>query len=203
MSTVFGLSPTYSYSLFAAVLYCILPLISSIILSIVAEVPFLGLFSFQFSLQSFLITVLSIAAAMSLVSVFIVISLKLSPRLDIAGEMARIKWIEGIFQTPPKIAWLLPLFSASFEEIFFRGVLLQGLVGNGMSIALSVGVVTFAFILNQVLLTDTWIQGIVLGYSSLAISVVGSIAYLASGSLIPSMIMHASFAGFYTNRTNF
>jgi len=199
MSTVFGLPASYSYSIFAAFLYCLLPTIGSLVVAAVADINILNLFAVRFGLETIAIILLSVSAAMSLVSVFVLFIHKLFPHMDIPGEMARIKWIEGIMQTPDNIAWFLPILSASFEEIFFRGVLLTGLVTAGMGVPLAIALVTLAFILNQILLADTWAQRLVLGYSSLAISLVGSIAYFASGSIIPAMIMHASFAGFYTS----
>jgi len=201
MSTVFGVPASYSFSIFATVLYCLLPSISSVVVAAVANLEILSLFPVQVDLEFLIVTLLGIIAAMSLVSVFVLITLKLFPQLDIPGEMARIKWIEGIMQTPPQIAWFLPILSASFEEVFFRGVLLAGLLNNGTGTFLAIAVVTMAFILNQVLLADTRTQRMVLGYSSLAISLVGSIVFLATGSIIPSLIMHASFAGFYTSNS--
>ncbi len=203
MSSVFGISPSYSYSIFATFLYCALPTISSIIVAKVAKIRIIDLFTIRGGSILIIIIILGIVAAMSLISLFVVVALKIAPNMDIVGEMAKVKWIEGIFQTPKKISWLLPLLSASFEEVFFRGVFLQGLILNDMNFTLAVSLITFAFVLNQVLLTDTKTQGLVLGFSSVSISVIGSIIFLASGSIIPSIIMHASFAGFYTNGTNF
>lgn len=199
MSSIFGLPPSYSYSIFATILYCLLPTIGTLLVSSIAGIKILAFFPLRPGLQIIPIVFLSISAAMSMVAVFVVLIQKLSPEIDITGEMARIKWIEGIMQTPEKISWLLPLLSASFEEIFFRGALLTGLLTAGMGTSMAIALVTIAFILNQILLADTRVQKLVLGYSSLAISLVGSIAYLASGSLLPSIVMHASFAGFYTS----
>ncbi len=201
MSTIFRIPASYSYSIFAAFLYCLLPTISSLIVAIVAGLNISSIFAAGLDLDFLIVTVLSVIAAMSLVSVFVQVTLKILPKADIPGEMARIKWIEGIMQTPPQIAWFLPILSASFEEVFFRGVFLHGLISNGMNIPWAIALVTLAFILNQVLLADTPIQRLILGYSSLAISLVGSIAYLASGSIIPSIVMHASFAGFYAGKS--
>lgn len=198
MSSIFGLPASYSYSIFATILYCLLPTLGTFVVATVAGVNIFSLFTWQ-GFQVIPIILLSISAAMSLVAVFVVFINKLFPRIDIPGEMARIKWIEGIMQTPAKISWLLPLLSASLEEIFFRGALLTGLLTAGMGTPKAIALVTIAFVLNQVLLADTWPQRLVLGYSSIAISLVGSIAYLASGSIIPSILMHASFAGFYTS----
>lgn len=201
MSTVFGLPASYSYSIFATFLYCLLPTVSSIVVAAVADLNIFGLFPARFGLEFLTLTFLSIVSAISLVSVCVLLTQKLWPQVDIPGEMAKVKWIEGIMQTPPKVAWFLPLLSASFEEVFFRGVLLSGLLGHGMNTVLAITVVTLAFILNQIVLADTWTQRLVLGYSSLAISLVGSIVFLATGSIIPSMVMHASFAGFYTSNS--
>ncbi len=203
MSSVFGIRPSYSYSVFATFLYCALPLISSVIVAQTAKIKIIDLFNLNQGAILIVITLLGIVGAMSLVSVFVVAFLKIAPNMDIAGEMAKVKWIEGIFQIPKKIAWLLPILSAGFEEVFFRGVLLQGLISNNMNVLLAVSLVTLAFILNQVLLTDTKTQALILGFSSISISIIGSIMFLASGSIIPSIIMHASFAGFYTNGSNF
>lgn len=199
MSTLCGLPASYSYSIFATCLYCLLPTIGTLLVAAVADINILSLFPVSFGLATLATVLLSISAAMSLVAVFVVFIHKLFPRIDIPGEMARIKWIEGIMQTPAKISWFLPLLSATFEEIFFRGALLTGLLTAGVGVPLAIALVTLAFILNQILLASTWTQRLVLGYSSLAISLVGSIAFLASGSIIPSIIMHASFAGFYTS----
>ncbi|NLY32722.1 MAG: CPBP family intramembrane metalloprotease [Firmicutes bacterium] len=197
MSSLFGLPASYSYSIFATILYCLLPTLGTFIVAAVSGINIPSIFAW--GSQVIPITLLSISAAMSLVAVFVIFINKLFPFIDIPGEMARIKWIEGIMQTPARISWLLPLLSASFEEIFFRGALLTGLLKAGMSTPLAIALVTLAFILNQVLLADTWPQRLVLGYSSFAISLVGSIAFLACGSIIPSILMHASFAGFYTS----
>lgn len=203
MSSVFGLPASYSYSAFATFLYCILPILSSLLVAKVAGIRILSLFPMQLGGTLFVQILLGIVAAMSLVSVFVMLSLKAAPKMDIVGEMGRVKWIEGIFQMPQKIAWMLPMLSATFEEIFFRGVLLQGLITNGMNMLLAVGFVTLAFVLNQILLTDTKTQALVLGFSSLSISVVGSLMFLASGSIVPSILMHASFASFYTRGNDF
>ncbi|EGD46958.1 Abortive infection protein [Ruminiclostridium papyrosolvens DSM 2782] len=203
ISSLFGIPASYSYSVFATFLYCALPVISSIVVAKTAKIHIFNLFPLEVSLELFATIILGVVAAMSLVAVFIIVSLKLAPSMDIAGEISKIKWIEGIFQIPKKIAWLLPILSASFEEVFFRGVFLQGLVSNGMNNVIAVIVVTAAFILNQVLLTDTKVQGLVLGFSSVSISIVGCIMFFASGSIIPSMIMHASFAGFYANGNDY
>ncbi|GKX32010.1 hypothetical protein SH1V18_44900 [Vallitalea longa] len=200
ISSVFGISPSYSYSVFATFLYCILPTISCFVVAGIADIRISDLFSLNDIPISTVIIMLGIVASMSLISMFVMIAMKIVPKIDIVGEMSSVVWIKGVFQVPKKIAWLLPFLSASFEELFFRGVLLKSLISNGMNIILAISVVTLAFVLNQVLLTNTITQALVLGFSSIFISVIGSILFLASGSIIPSMIVHASFAGFYVNK---
>lgn len=203
MSSVFGLPASYSYSIFATLLYCLLPILSSLAVSRLGGVYIPGLFAAPLSLALITMTVLGVAACMSLLAVFVLITQKIRPNIQIAAEMANIKWIQGVFQAPAKIAWLLPLLSASFEEIFFRGVFFSALMLSGADPLHALGAVTFAFILNQTLLADTITQRVIMVFSSIAISVVGGVLFLASGSIIPSIIMHASFAGFYTSGSGF
>ncbi len=199
MSSVFGLPVSYSYSVLATIIYCVLPLISCFIIGKIAGFQFLQLFSFSYGWRTVLIIFMAVIGVMSVMAVFLMVILTIWPKMNIQEEMSKIKWIEGIFMVPAKIAWLLPMCSACFEELFFRGALLKGLLVSGMSTVFAVSIVSIAFIVNQCILADTKIQKLILGVSSFAISAIGSIAFLACGSIIPSMIMHASFAGFYTS----
>ena len=183
MSSVFGLPVSYSYSVLATVIYCLLPLISCFVLGKVAGFQVSQLFSFAYGWRTLLVILLAVIGVMSVMAVFLMIILTISPKMNIQEEMSRIKWIEGIFMVPTKVAWLLPMCSACFEEIFFRGAFLKGLLVSGMGTVLAVSIVSIAFIVNQCILADTKIQKLVLGVSSLAISMIGSIAFLSCGSI--------------------
>lgn len=199
MSSAFGLPVSYAYSIFATIIYCLLPLISCFILGKTAGFHFLQLFSFSYGGMLLLVIMMAVIGVMSVMAVFLMVILTIKPKMNIQEEMSKIKWIEGIFMVPAKVAWLLPMCSACFEEVFFRGAFLKGLMVSGMNTLAAVGIVTAAFVINQCILADTKVQKLILGISSFAISAIGSIAFLACGSIIPSMIMHASFAGFYTS----
>lgn len=197
MSSTFGLPVSYSYSIFATIIYCILPLAGCFIIGEAAGFSFVSIFSIGWN--TLLVALMAVIGVMSTMAVFLMVILTISPKMNIQGEMSKIKWIEGIFMVPTKVAWLLPMCSACFEEVFFRGAFLNGLLVSGMDTLFAICIVTIAFVINQCILADTKTQKLILGVSSLVISVIGSLAFLACGSIIPSMIMHASFAGFYTS----
>lgn len=60
-------------------------------------------------------------------------------------------------------------------------------------------IVTLLFLYGQVILTETKIQALVLTIASIVISVVGGLLFVYCKSIIPPIVMHASFAGFYSN----
>ena len=52
---------------------------------------------------------------------------------------------------------------------------------------------------GQVVVTDNRIAAIVIGFSSIVISVFGTLLVIVYSSLIPALIVHMSFAGFYSS----
>ena len=204
MSSIFGVSPSYAYSLFATIVYCALPVAFSLILAIVGRVRWRDLFNFDLRITSFIIIILlCFIAAISIISICIIFIQMINPKINIAKEMSSIRWIEGIFQFPKKVAWVLPMLSACFEEIFFRGVFLASLINSGLNDLLALSIVTIFFIINQCVLADTREQKLILGMSSFSISLTCGLAFFVSGSILPSIVVHAAFAGFYINGNEF
>lgn len=121
MSSAFGVPVSYAYSIFATVLYCFLPLMSCFIVAAVAKMHMIRLFYIPMKEKTVLVAVLAVIGVMSIMAVFLMIILSIAPKIKLQEEMSKIKWIEGIFMTPSKIAWMLPMFSACFEEFFFEG----------------------------------------------------------------------------------
>ncbi|MER8186878.1 CPBP family glutamic-type intramembrane protease [Kitasatospora sp. NPDC094015] len=121
------------------------------------------------------------------------------PRVDVPGEIARIQWIASILALPRQARWIVPALAALFEEVLFRGVVLLGLgaLGAGPLAALLFSSCLFAA--GQVALVSTRVQAYVLGTSSLTLGVVGGLLTTATGVLLPALVLHMSFAGFYTN----
>lgn len=199
VSSLFGIPAAYSFSVFETVLYCLFPLVGALIVGAVGRTDIGSLFIVERKSHIGIIMILAIVSAMSVTAISLMLTMTVRPSMDISTEMSKVKWIAGIYVFPRRIAWIIPMISACFEELFFRGVFLTSLVNAGLGIWIAIGIVTIAFVLNQCILADTWNQRIILGTSSIAISIVGCVAYLSCGNMIPSMIMHASFAGFYTN----
>lgn len=121
------------------------------------------------------------------------------PRADVPGEIARIQWIASILALPRHFRWIVPAAAALFEEVLFRGAVLLGLgtLGSGPGFALAFSTCLFAA--GQVALVSTRTQAYVLGTSSLVLGTVGGLLTTATGGLLPALVLHMSFAGFYTH----
>lgn len=122
-------------------------------------------------------------------------------RVDPQAEIRSIPWIEGIGRLP---GLLVPPFlatSAFLEEFFFRGILLLILVKKlPVSPWLALAWITILFILEQLLQLRTRTQAAILGLGSFAISLVGGLLVLYTGSIIPAGLSHASFVVFFFGR---
>lgn len=200
ISSKFNLPVRYSYSVFATLYYCLLPLFGSYLLGRLSGASMHSAFTLEFSVSWYVVLFLGIIAAMTLSSFGISIMYLISPGIDVPGEVGQIRWMRGIFNCPAQISWLLPMLSACVEELFFRGALLGALINTGViSFPVSLAIVTILFLYGQVILTDTKIQAFVLSIASIVISVIGGLLFVYCKSIIPSIIMHASFAGFYSN----
>ncbi|MFF4371589.1 type II CAAX prenyl endopeptidase Rce1 family protein [Streptomyces sp. NPDC001594] len=124
---------------------------------------------------------------------------RVHPRADVPGEIARIQWISAILALPRHSRWTVPAAAALFEEVLFRGAVLLGLGALGAGPAFALGFSTILFAAGQVALVSTRIQAYVLGTSSLVLGTVGGLLTIATGGVLPALVLHMSFAGFYTN----
>jgi membrane protease YdiL (CAAX protease family) len=92
-----------------------------------------------------------------------------------------------------------PLGTAIVEEIFFRGavflILMRRFPQTGPYVPILV--CTVLFVVQQVLQTDTFGQGLILLIGSTSISIVGCMAMLYTGSFLPTLLCHAAYAFFY------
>lgn len=191
---------SYSFSIFATIFYSGMPLLAAIVFSKVFNFHFADLFKqYHGPLAIPVDIVMGELAVLAIDSVPLVLLSVLSPKVRIDKEMQDINWISGISKIPGKWSMMIPCISACCEELFFRGVLFGILIQANMTIWSAAIIVTFLFIVNQVLLTKRPVQALVLGASSFAISIVSCLLIGVSGNIIPSFVIHASFAGFYAN----
>ncbi|MFE2726809.1 type II CAAX prenyl endopeptidase Rce1 family protein [Kitasatospora sp. NPDC059327] len=121
-----------------------------------------------------------------------------APRVDVPGEIARIRWIASILTLPRRYRWIVPATAALFEELVFRGAVLLGLGSLHSGFAFAAVFSTLLFAAGQVVLVSTPVQAYVMATSSIALGTVGSLLIAATGSILPALVLHMSFAGFYT-----
>lgn len=120
------------------------------------------------------------------------------PTVDVPGEIARIRWIASILTLPGPARWAVPAAAAVVEELVFRGAVFLGLGASGAGFALACAVSTAIFAIGQIVLVSTPVQAYVMGTSSLTLGLVGCLLVAGTGSILPAVVLHASFAGFYT-----
>jgi membrane protease YdiL (CAAX protease family) len=118
--------------------------------------------------------------------------------LNVAQEIRNIPWLKAMLESPRSLVPIAVVSSAALEELFFRGVVLSILtkelgVGPYIGIA-SVGVL---FSCQQIIQLRNGYQAAIIGSSCIAISFIGGILVLLTGSVIPAAISHASFVVFY------
>ena len=85
------------------------------------------------------------------------------------------------------------------EEIFFRGIVYSAIKGAGGNLWLAFAMATALFTIGQVVITDNRVAAIVIGFSSIIISVFGTLLIIVYSNIIPALIVHMSFAGFYSS----
>jgi len=191
---------TYSFSIFATVFYSGMPLIGTFLIAKIFDIHLLHMFrDYQGTTALSIDILIGLLAVMAVDSVPLVMLSVLNPKIRIDKEMQEVNWISGISKIPGKWSMMIPFISACCEEAFFRGAVLAALTHASMSLWTASMIVTVLFVLNQIYLTKRPVQAYVLGTSSVAISAVSCLLIGATGNLIPSFVIHASFAGFYAN----
>lgn len=121
------------------------------------------------------------------------------PQADVPGAVADVGWIREVMVLPPRWRWLVPMTSAGVEELYFRGAFLVGLLAHGAPVWWAIGIAGAAFTVGQVLLTERGLAALVLGTSSVVLSVLCGLLVVVADSVLPALLVHSSFAGFYTN----
>lgn len=187
-----------AFAIFGTTLYLILGLSVLLVLMIFAHLRVATLISAP-SLVAFPALLLAIAGTSSLNVLAISVLYRVKPQINIPEEISQIQWISSILALPQHFRWIIPAAAALVEELVFRGAIFMGLgaVGSGFWLAWMIS--TILFTLGQIVLVSTPVQGFVMGISSITLGTFGSLLIAATGSIIPAIVLHMSFAGFYTN----
>ncbi len=185
-------------SLLLSIIYYSFGIIGILVFSISYHVDMAGLFHFRFLFL--LLILLGIMAQVSLANLFISLYLKIirHKRINPFFEIQNSPWISGIMRLPKFFIPFAPVIGGLLEEFFFRGVILIILVTKfTVSPLLAIGIITFLFMVEQWLQLRTAAQRIMIGLGSLAISFIGGILVIYTGSIIPAAVSHMFFVVFY------
>jgi len=118
-------------------------------------------------------------------------------------EVREIPWIKGLLQLPPSVVPFAAALGGIVEEVFFRGVLLRILTDKLLVAPLAAVAITGAlFCVQQLIQIRTAFQAMVICCSCVAISFVGGLLVVLTGSLVPAVLSHASFVVFFMPQGN-
>jgi hypothetical protein len=194
-----GLAPRLVFPIVGTVIYLVAGALTTGGLTTRSPVSWYAPLLWRPSLTGAALTALAVVGASSLTAFAMSMLYATRPGVDVAGAMSTVRWIQEVLVLPPKWRWVVPMSSAALEEYCFRGVVLTGLVGTGAPAWLAIAVSGTLFTVGQVILTENRLQAFVLAMSSVVLSVVGGLLVIVEGSVLPAIVVHASFAGYYTN----
>lgn len=193
-----GLRADAAFAAFGTVLYLGLGMLILLLLNWSTPIPWSS-FGQVRSAAVIPLTLLGIAGTSSLNALCMSIFYRVNPHADVPGEVARIQWIASTLALPRPVRWLVPALAAMVEELVFRGAIFLGIGAAGGSLWEAIVFSTVLFAAGQVLMVSTRTQVLIMAVSSCTLGFVGTLLVAASGSIVPALIVHMSFAGFYTN----
>jgi membrane protease YdiL (CAAX protease family) len=120
------------------------------------------------------------------------------------AEVKEIPWMKGLQQLPAGVVPWSAALGGVIEEVFFRGVLLRIFLDKLLVAPFAAVTIAGAlFCLQQLVQVRTAFQAMVIGSGCVAISLVGGLLVVLTGSVIPAVLCHASFVVFFmTQGTN-
>ena len=186
-------------SLLLSLIYCGLGLLAAVLFAIAFGLPVSSLV-IPLSAEHLATVVLGAVGEISLANLFVELSCRVAglggpERL---AEMNDIPWMKGVRQLPPGAAPVAAALGGVAEELFFRGVLLRVLTDRILLPApVSVAIAGVLFYLEQLAQVQTAFQALVIGCGSVAISLVGGMLVVLTGSVVPALLSHASFVVFF------
>lgn len=144
---------------------------------------------------------IGVVGEISLAALFVDLSCRLTRTPpDRFLEIRDIPWMVGLQQLPRGAAPWAAALGGAVEELFYRGVLLTILIVSGMAPPIAILAAGSLFLVQQILQVQTRFQAMVLAAACLAISLVGGLLVVVTGSVIPAVVSHASFVVFYVGR---
>jgi hypothetical protein len=192
-------SPTEVRALMLAAVYYGVGLIAAVCMALMFDLPVFSLAGS--SGWHAWAALLGAVGEISLASLFVDLLCRLTrTRPERFAEIQEIPWMVGLQQLPRGTAPAAAALGGIIEELFYRGVLLMILIELGLAPSVAVVAAGALFLLQQLLQVQTAFQAMVLGSACVAISLVGGLLVVATGSVIPALLSHASFVVFFVGQ---
>ncbi len=193
-----GLPGRYVFPILGTVIYLALGLAAAAAVMAFAGLDLLDLLAWRITAEGVGLLVLSAVGASALTAFAMSVLYAVRPAVDVPGAVTGVRWVQEILALPRGWRYAVPAISAAVEEFFFRGVFLGGLLAAGAPVWAAVAISGAVFAAGQVLLTESALQATVLALSSVVLAVVCGLLTAVEGSVLPAIVVHASFAGYYT-----
>ena len=190
-------------SLLLSLIYYGIGLLASLILAVLFDVQATAILSW--APAYFVLSVLGIIAEISLTNLFVDVACRVTGQggPEQFAEIRQVPWMKGLMEFPAPLVPIAAAFGGIVEEIFFRGVLVHILAYKlSMNPVAAVAIAGVLFCMQQLVQLRTPFQMMVIGSGCVAISLVGGLLVVATGSLIPAVVCHASFVIFFMTQGN-
>ena len=187
----------YVIPVLGTLIYLALGVLGSVALLYAADLSLAGLLAWRVTPHGVGLMVLTAVGAHLLTGFVTSIMYAVRPRIDVPTAIARVRWINEVMVLPRPWRYCVPAISAAVEEFFFRGAFLGGLLATGTPVWAAIAISGAAFIVLQVLYTDTALQATVIGLGCVVLTVLCGLLVVVEGSVLPAIAVHASFAAYY------
>ncbi len=194
-----GIQPRYVFTIVGTVIYLVLGAAAVAALTLLFDLDLVAMLTWRFSGPSAALTLLAGIGASALTAFAMSVLHSLPGGSRAAESVSQVRWVQEILALPSRWRWPIPAASAALEEFYFRGVLLFGLLAAGAPAWVAIVLPGVVFTAGQIALTESRVQAAVLGISSVVLSVVCGLLTMVEASVVPAILIHASFAGYYTN----
>jgi membrane protease YdiL (CAAX protease family) len=157
----------------------------------------------RFSGDQFTLSALGIVAEISLTSLLVAVGMHAfgPPSPARFAEIREVPWIKGLQELPTNWVPVAAACGGMVEELVFRGVFLRILTERlGVAPLTAVFATGGLFLFQQLIQVKTPFQRMVIGSGCVAISVVGGVLVVLTGSVIPAIVCHGSFVLFFLNQ---
>lgn len=188
-------NPIKFYTL--AILYGMVGLLGTITLSVLFDFNIFGYFWLQ---PRYIVYILiGFVGQVSMSSMILLIIGSIRPTINWFNVMQSITWVNLMYNMPKMLLPLYPILGAFFEELFYRGTvyMIHRTYFPEMGLIWPIVLTTALFTFQQILNTNTVLQGIVISSGAVVISVIGSLLIEYTGSFLPALMSHLLFVIFY------